>query len=89
MASQQILDGNTASAAIEITGDATIFIDGVFAGAHIVLLASASEFGTYEPSDYYYDTNPRNLSIAGGGWIRVEVGNEQVDTLLNLFVNTL
>lgn len=89
MASQTILSANVATAPIAISGEATVFPSGDFEGGHIIIEAAPVVGGPFKPFAWYHDETPRNISLAGGGFIQASVGNEQADTSLNLVVNTL
>jgi hypothetical protein len=88
MASQAILTANVASAPIEIAGDATAFPSGVFDGGHIVVEAGPLVGGPFKPIAHYRDDTPRNITLAGGGFIRAATGNQQANTSLSLTINT-
>jgi len=88
MTTTALLTENVPEDPVFVERDATVFPSGVFAGAHIVLLTATAEEGDYHPSEYYYSSERKNLLLAGGGWVKAEVGNSQPDTDLSLSITT-
>lgn len=84
MTTETLLTANVSQDPVFVERDATVFPSGTFAGAHIVLLVATSELGEYQASERYYDLERKNLTLAGGGWVKAEVGNLQSQTSLGL-----